>query len=111
VKTNRLAPKEVIDLARALASQHGAEGPILSFRRSLYRPYVYGRQDVYELVSGGAVISLRFEMIADDETLNAFLSDIQKDLEGSLVDTRTSFESLDERHLPLRRITVRYHCE
>ncbi len=104
-----LGAKEVMGIGERLANEFGAEGPKVAFNRKLYRPFVYERQDVYDLVDGGAVISLRFELVADDETLNKFIDAIEKSLEGALVDTETRNENVDDRIIPLRKVQVTYH--
>lgn len=101
--------KDVLEIGRRLAQQFGAEGPFISFRRKLYRPYVRGRQDVYELVEGGTVFWLQFELLGDDNTLKEFTEAVQKSLEGALVETETHERNLDGKTVWLQEVSVRYH--
>lgn len=101
----------MIDVGKKLASEFGAEEPLFTIQRKLYRPYVHGRREVYELVNGGGLISLRFRLVADEETLNRFTEAIQKSLDGALIDIETRYEPLEDRIIPLREVRVKYHIE
>lgn len=107
----RSSPKDVIKIAEKLAKEFGAEGPSIFFQRKLYRPYIYGRRELYELVNGGGVISLGFHLLADEETLKRFTEAIQRSLDGALIDTETQYEPLDDRIVALREVRVKYHVE
>lgn len=100
-----------MDSGQSLAREFGIDRPLFSIRRRLYRPYIHGRRDVYELVSGAAVVSLRFSLVADDATLGEFIQAIQNSLQGALIDTDTRLEEIDDKSVLLREVRVRCYVQ
>ena len=100
-----------MDTGQKLAREFGMDDPRITFRRRLYRPYIHGRRDVYELVDGTAFVMLRFSFVADDSILGEFTQAIQNSLQGALVDTETRLEEVDGKIFPLREVRVKCFIE
>ena len=111
MKPERMNLKEVIEWSRRMAVDFGTEKPDLSFKRRLYPAYLYGSRVAREFVAEETVVSLRFRMIADEETVSAFSAAIRTGLDDSLIDIQTSVEVLEGKSVMLREITVQYHLK
>jgi hypothetical protein len=107
----KITPKDIYDIGQNLAREFGTEEPSFSFHRKLYSPYIHGRRDVYELLNGGALVSLQFFLVADDAALGNFTQAIQNSIPGALISTDTRYELVDRTSVPVREIRVRCHVE